>query len=201
LEDDSPSQRGSEGLTQGPEPPSLGEESAIRKIEHDEILALRAAVLSHRRTEADLKVRLDEAKERIAFLEDEPALPQGVPHAPMWVQGRLRRVVERVRLVFHRLASLDEAIERYQNALMFAQRTIDDLTVMSETRAPAVSPLEMLGATEETLRELVDASVEIESLREFAEAMFEAEEEMRLALQQSEVSPLKLGATRRAIRV
>jgi hypothetical protein len=82
-----------------------------------------------------------------------------------------------------------------------AQATLDELRLVSEHWASIDDRLEMLGRVEYTLQEVLEAAVGVEALRETVSLAFQAEDEISLALQQTESSPLKLGATQREVRI
>jgi hypothetical protein len=180
------------------DPPSGHDAAGLGRSSTRQIAELRTLLTECEeralKVERYLDAKLDEAERRIAFLEEEPQLPTSGPIAPSWVQSRLHRALARAYHVFEALERLPDRIERYEDALLMAQSTLDDLAAFSEMEASVLGRLEMLPRAEEVLQEIVESSVDIESLQDLAVAASEVREEIELALQQTEHSPLRLGS-------
>ncbi|HEU5406515.1 MAG TPA: hypothetical protein VFU48_02030, partial [Nitrospira sp.] len=151
MEQDSTSQRQDIASLQQERSRCDVQEASTEPCQGDADSSVRAALARHIRAEAELKEQLAEATARIAFLEEDPSPPLGAPVAPQWVHGRLRRAVERIRVVFSRLEFLDDAIERYQDALLLAQRTLNDLTTEWDLGGSIQDQLDLAVTAEETL--------------------------------------------------
>lgn len=168
-------------------------EPSERAPEIEEREQLQAQLESLHLTIERLTTQIDEYEERVAFLEEDLVPPRGSPSAPSWVRGRLLRGLTRAQHVFERLAEIDQEIERYQDALLVGRVVLEDLAHLSDAFGSADERLALLSTAEEALQELLDASVAIEVIRDLATSASRAEDELILALQQSEDSPLLLG--------
>lgn len=163
----------------------------------------RMTILEGRARHEELKHRrrLLAVQARVAYLEETPAPPTGVPPAPPWVQGRLLRALRRAQHAFALAANLYELAERYEDALSPVSEFVEQLLDQGASRDARNFRLSMLADAEEHLRAFLESAIDVRDFRAIAEAIFEAEDEINLALQQQEDSPLQLSTRTRSVQL
>lgn len=170
--------------------------SLSEQLRRETIIAGRA-----KRDELDLRRQLSKALARVKSLEEVPVSPAGAPQAPPWVQGRLLRALVRTQHAFALVANLDDLAERYEDALSPVSEFVEQLLDQGSSLDARTFRLSMLADAEECLREILETAIDVRDIRALAEAVFEAENEVNLALMQQADSPLQLSTRTRSIQL